>query len=166
MQVSYGFTVLTFIFYQNKQSRLITAIGKLTVAHIANEFFASYWTRRLLTNLTILLILCNEFFIEQQKGKQSRRCILRASLSDHEHCELHVSLVRKPEGKRSLGKPRRRWLDNIRLGLGEVGRGYVDWIGLAQDWDRDSSCGCGNEPSGSRKCWEPIEWLHNWCSLE
>jgi hypothetical protein len=37
--------------------------------------------------------------------------------------------VGKPEGKRPLGRPRRRWVDNIRLDLGEVGWGGVDWIG-------------------------------------
>jgi hypothetical protein len=45
-------------------------------------------------------------------------------------------LVRKPKGRRPLGRPRRRWLDNIREYLVEVGWGYVDWIGLAQDKDR------------------------------
>jgi hypothetical protein len=40
-------------------------------------------------------------------------------------------LVGKPEGKRPLGKPRRRWVDNIRTDVGEVGCGDVDWIGLA-----------------------------------
>jgi len=45
-------------------------------------------------------------------------------------------LVGKPEGKRPLGRPRRRWVDNIRLDLQEVGYGYMDWIGLAQDRDR------------------------------
>ena len=45
-------------------------------------------------------------------------------------------LVGKPEGKRTLGRPRRRWVDNIRMDLQEVGCGYVDWIGLAQDRDR------------------------------
>jgi len=45
-------------------------------------------------------------------------------------------LVGKPEGKRPLGRPRRRWVDNIRLDLQEVGCGYMDWIGLAQDRDR------------------------------
>ena len=39
----------------------------------------------------------------------------------------------KPEGKRPLGRPRRRWVDNIRMDLQEVGCGHVDWIGLAQD---------------------------------
>jgi hypothetical protein len=42
-------------------------------------------------------------------------------------------LVGKPEGKRPLGRPRRRWVDNIRMNLEEVGWGDVDWIGMAQD---------------------------------
>ena len=45
-------------------------------------------------------------------------------------------LVWKPEGKRQLGRHRRRWVDNIRMYLQEVGCGYADWIGLAQDRDR------------------------------
>jgi hypothetical protein len=45
-------------------------------------------------------------------------------------------LVGKPEGKRPLGRPRRRWVDNIRMYLGEVGWGDVDWIGLAKDRNR------------------------------
>jgi len=45
-------------------------------------------------------------------------------------------LVGKPEEKRPLGRPRRRWVDNIRMDLQEVGCGYMDWIGLAQDTDR------------------------------
>ena len=45
-------------------------------------------------------------------------------------------LVGKPEGKRPLGRPRRRWVDNIRMDLQEVGCWYLDWIGLAQDRDR------------------------------
>ena len=44
--------------------------------------------------------------------------------------------VGTPEGKRPLGRPRRRWVDNIRMDLQEVGCGHVDWIGLAQDRDR------------------------------
>ena len=44
-------------------------------------------------------------------------------------------LVGKPEGKRPLGRPRRRWVDNIRTGLQEVGCGYMDWVELAQDRD-------------------------------
>ena len=45
-------------------------------------------------------------------------------------------LVGKPEGRRPVGRPRRRWVDNIRMDLQEVGCGYMDWIGLAQDRER------------------------------
>jgi hypothetical protein len=45
-------------------------------------------------------------------------------------------LVGKPEGKKPLGRPRRRWEDNIRMDLQKMGCGGVDWIGLAQDRDR------------------------------
>jgi hypothetical protein len=45
-------------------------------------------------------------------------------------------LVGKLEGKSSLGRLRRRWVDNIRMDLGEVGWGDVDWIGLAKDRNR------------------------------
>ena len=42
----------------------------------------------------------------------------------------------EPEGRRPLGKPRSRWVDNIRMDLQEVGCVYMNWIGLAQDRDR------------------------------
>jgi len=65
-------------------------------------------------------------------------------------------LVGKPEGKRPLGRPRRRWVDNIRMDLQEVG---CIWIGLG--WPRigqvADSCECGNEPSGSVKCGEFLD---------
>jgi len=49
---------------------------------------------------------------------------------------VYKFLVGKPEGKRPLGRPSRRWVDNIRMDLQVVGYGSVDWIGLAQDRDR------------------------------
>ena len=45
-------------------------------------------------------------------------------------------LLGKPEGRRALWRPRCRWVDNIRMDLQEVGCGYMNWIGLAQDKDR------------------------------
>jgi hypothetical protein len=44
-------------------------------------------------------------------------------------------LMGKPEGKSPLGRPRRRWEDNIKMDLRAIGRGYTDWIDLAQDRD-------------------------------
>ena len=49
---------------------------------------------------------------------------------------VHRVLVGKPEGKRLLGRPRRRWKDNIIMNLLEVGGGCGDWMELAQDGDR------------------------------
>ena len=49
---------------------------------------------------------------------------------------VHRVLVGKPEGKRPLGRPRRRWEDNIKMDLQEVGAGCGDWMELAQDRDR------------------------------
>ena len=73
--------------------------------------------------------------------------ILRVIKSRRMRCGRHVArmgeergvyrvLVGKPEGKRALGRPRRRWVDNIRMYLQKVGCGYMDWIGLAQHRDR------------------------------
>jgi hypothetical protein len=55
---------------------------------------------------------------------------------------LHLLLIHsnrylgRPKGKRPLGKPRRRWEDNIKMDLQEIGGGRGDWMELAQDWDR------------------------------
>jgi hypothetical protein len=50
--------------------------------------------------------------------------------------KAYTLLVGNPEGKRPLGRPKRRWVDNIRMDLGDVEWGDVDWIGLAQDRNR------------------------------
>jgi hypothetical protein len=59
-------------------------------------------------------------------------------------------LVGKPEGRRPLERPRHGWEDGIKMDLREIGWGVVEWIHLAQDWDRWAGC-CefGDEPSGS-----------------
>jgi hypothetical protein len=79
----------------------------------------------------------------------------------HEECKPSFSVLRKcrnayrilvgkPEGKRPLGRPRRRWADNIKMDLREIGWDGMDWIELAQDRDQ-GSCEHGNEPQGFRK---------------
>ena len=51
--------------------------------------------------------------------------------------EVYIGFwVGKPDGRRTLGRPRRRWKDNIKLDLQDVEGGGMDWIDLAQDWDR------------------------------
>jgi hypothetical protein len=66
----------------------------------------------------------------------------------------YTILVGKPEGKRPLGRPRRRWVDNIKMVLREVGWDGRDWIDLAQE---EGLCERGDEPPGSIKCWEVLE---------
>jgi hypothetical protein len=62
----------------------------------------------------------------------------RSLFHSNSYCQKGPSyrvLVGKPEGKRPLGRPRRRWEDNIRMDLKELGSWCADWIGLAQDRD-------------------------------
>ena len=84
---------------------------------------------------------------EELKGLYSSPNIVRVIKSRRMRWARHVArigegrgvyrvLVGKPERKRPLGRPRRRWENNIRMDLQEVGLGYEDWIGLAQDRDR------------------------------
>jgi hypothetical protein len=67
-----------------------------------------------------------------------------------EERKVYKVLVGNPEGKRPLGRPRRRWEDGIRMDLREIGLGGVDWIRLAQDRERwRAVVQSGDEPSGS-----------------
>jgi hypothetical protein len=60
----------------------------------------------------------------------------RACSAYGERRGVYRFLMVKPTGKRSLGRPRRRWEDNIKMNIQEVGYGGMDWIELAQDRDR------------------------------
>jgi hypothetical protein len=63
------------------------------------------------------------------------------------------SNVGKPEENRPLGRTRRRFVDNIKMDLREIGCGGMDWSDLAQEWGPvEGSCEHGNEPSGCVKC--------------
>jgi hypothetical protein len=67
---------------------------------------------------------------------RSRRMRWAGHVARMERRNGYRLLVGKPEGKRQLGRPRPRWVNGIRMDLGEVGWGDVDWIGLAQDRNR------------------------------
>jgi hypothetical protein len=76
-------------------------------------------------------------------------------------------LVGKPEGKIPLGRPRYRWVDNIKIDLRQIGWDGMDWIDLAQDRGLvEGSYEHSDEPLGSIKCWKVLEWLHNWQLLK
>jgi hypothetical protein len=68
-----------------------------------------------------------------------------------------------PEGKRPLRRQRHIWVITIKLDHRGIEWGVVDCIGLVQEWgELEGSCEHGNELSGSIKCWEIFEQLHNW----
>ncbi|PNF15776.1 hypothetical protein B7P43_G10443 [Cryptotermes secundus] len=76
-------------------------------------------------------------------------------------------LVGKPEGSRTLVRPRCRWVDNIKMDLREIGWDGMNWIDLADDKRPvEDSCEYGNEPSGFIKCWEVLEEMHSWRLLQ
>jgi hypothetical protein len=74
--------------------------------------------------------------------------------------------VGKPEGKSPLGRPRYRWMDNIKIDLRETGWDDMDWSDLAQDRDRWRALEQVNELSDSLKCCELLKYLHSWRLLK
>jgi hypothetical protein len=60
----------------------------------------------------------------------------RACITNGEQRNARRILVRNPEGKRPLGRPRRKWVNNIKMDLREIGWDGMDWIDLAQDRDQ------------------------------
>jgi len=76
-----------------------------------------------------------------------------------ERRSVYRVLVGKPKGKRPRGRPRRRWEDNIKMDLQSGMWGYgLDRAGSGQG-QVAGTCECGNEPSGSIKCGEFLDWL-------
>jgi hypothetical protein len=71
--------------------------------------------------------------------------------------------VGKPEGTSRLGRTRRRWEDNIKMDLRDMGWSGMDWIDLAQGRDQWRALVIHvNERSGSIRWWEIFEWLSDW----
>jgi hypothetical protein len=85
----------------------------------------------------------------------------RAYSTNGEKRNAYTILVGEPEGKRPLGRPRRRWVDNIKMDLREIGRDGKDCIDLAQDMNQWRAplvnTVMTKEPSDSIKCWEVLE---------
>ena len=79
-------------------------------------------------------LYCSPNIVRVKKSKRMRWAEHVARMGKERG--VYRVLVGKPEGKRPLGRPRHRWVDNIRMDLQEVRFGYGDWIGLAQDRDR------------------------------
>jgi hypothetical protein len=87
--------------------------------------------------LTPISLRFRNISITSFKTEKSRRMTWAGHVARiGEERGVYRVLVGKPQGKRQLGRPWRRWVDNIRMDLQKVGCGYMDWIGLAQDRDR------------------------------
>jgi hypothetical protein len=93
------------------------------------------------------MLRVNVLFNEELNGLYSSPNIIQVIRSRRMRWAGHVArmgegrgayrvLVRRPEGRRPLARPRRRWEDNIKMDLQEVGWGGMDWIDMAQDRDR------------------------------
>jgi hypothetical protein len=106
---------------------------------------------------SFIICTAEPYFVRVRKSRR----IISAGHVAHigEERGVHRVLVGKPEGKRPLGRPRRTLEDNIKMDVQEVGCGVLDWIGLAQNRQVAGTCECGNEPSGSIKCEEFLDWL-------
>jgi hypothetical protein len=87
------------------------------------------WSR--LHNEELNGLYCSPNIVRVIKSRRMRWAG-HVALMGEERGGAYRVLVGKPEGRRPLGRPRRRWVDNIRMDLQEVGCVYVDWIGLAQ----------------------------------
>ena len=92
------------------------------------------WEWRRLHNEELNDFYCSPNIVRVIKSKRMRWVGHVARMGEERQvCRV---LVGKPGGKRPQRRPRRRWVDNIRMDLQEVGCGYMDWIGLVQDRDR------------------------------
>ena len=79
-------------------------------------------------------LYCSPYIVRVIKWRRMRWAGHVARMGEDRR--VYRVLVGKPEGKRPLGRSRRRWMDNIRIDLQEVGCGYMDWIWLDHDRDR------------------------------
>jgi hypothetical protein len=89
---------------------------------------------RMLHNEELRNLYSSPDIIRQVKSRRMRWAGHVARMGEDR--KMYKVLVVKPEGKRPLGRPRRRWEDGIRMDLRKIGFGFVDWIPLAQDSDR------------------------------
>jgi hypothetical protein len=89
---------------------------------------------RKLHNEELHILYTSPDIIRQIKSRRMRWAGHVARMGEER--KVYRALVGKPKGKRPLGRPRRRWEDGVRMDLGEIGCGSIEWIQLAQDRSR------------------------------
>ena len=121
-----------WFFFSNYRYYYLPKYGSILLNHPVSKIWAIllHWTGKVLRTIMLLLTqYCAGDKIE--KNEMGWAC---GAYGWGEG--VYRVLVGKPEGRRPLGRTRLRWVDNIRMDLQEVGCGYMDWIGLAQDIER------------------------------
>jgi hypothetical protein len=130
--VLYGCETLSLTLREERKLRVFENMVLRRIFGPRRDEVAGEWRR--LHNEALNDLYCSPNIVRVIKWRRMRWAghVVRMG----EEKGVYRVLVGKPEGKRPLGRPRRRWVDNIRMDLQEVGCGYKDWIGLAQDRDR------------------------------
>ena len=133
MQVLYN---SLFLYLMNEGNILAAFLGtqvdRLTFAWYSYFSLTGEWRR--LNNEELNDLYSSPNIVRVIKSRRMRWAGHVARMGEERG--VYRVLVGKPEGRRPLVRPRRRWADNIRMDLQEVGCGYMDWSGLAQDRDR------------------------------
>ena len=129
--------------YDNRISDNQDCTSFCCLQHLISNFFLKIWcilllgpTVRIMSGFLILkaTLYSSPNIVWVIKSRRLRWAGHVARMEEERG--VHKVLVGKPEGKRPVGTPRRRWEDNIKMDLQEVGRGCGDWMELAKDRDR------------------------------
>ena len=128
----YGWEAWSLIFREERKLRVLENMVLRRIFGPRRDEVTGEWRR--LNNEELSDLYSTPNIVRMIKSRRMRRAGHVARMGEERG--VYRVLVGKPEGRRPLGRPRRRWVDNIRMDLQEVECGYVDWIGLAQDRDR------------------------------
>jgi len=118
-----------------REERMLRVFENIMLTRIfgpSSDKVTGEWRR--LHNKELNDLYCSPNIVRVIKSRRMRWAGYVAHMGEERG--VYRVLVGKPEGRRPLGRPRHRWVYNIRMDLQEVGCGYMDWIGLAQDTDR------------------------------
>jgi len=130
--VLYGWETWSLTLREERKLRVFENVVLRRLFGPRRDEVTGEWRR--LHNEDLNDLYCSPNIVRVIKSRRMRWAGHVASMGEER--VVYRVLVGKPEGRRPLGRPRHRWVGNITMDLQEVGCGYMDWIGLAQDRDR------------------------------